>query len=162
MSLCECHLQEAGGFARCVELTKQLPAPMYMIQEEKHLDLEEFIAILHDSGLGLRRPMNDSGHLRRMLDGANLLVTARHEGKLIGVLRGLSDFCYRSFIADLAVARAFQGKGIGREMLQFTRALAPEARLILFSAEAAVPFYQKLGFKLHDHCYQLKPGDEMV
>lgn len=134
---------------------------MHTIQVEKSLDLEEFVAILNDSGLGLRRPMDDPDHLGRMLAGSNLLVTARLEGRLVGVLRGLSDFCYRCFIADLAVSKALQGKGIGREMLQFTRALAPDARLILFAAEDAEPFYQKLGFKLHERCYQLKPGELM-
>ena len=76
-------------------------------------------------------------------------------------MRALSDFCYRSFIADLAVAKAFQGRGIGREMVKFAREQAPEARLFLFSAEDAEMFYQKLGFKLHERCYQLKPGEKL-
>lgn len=132
---------------------------MISFQVEKNLSLEEYIFILNDSGLGKRRPMHDSDHLRRMIEGSNLLVTAREKNQLVGMLRGLSDFCYRCFIADLAVAKAFQGKGIGREILQFTRSLAPDTRLILFAAEDAEPFYQKLGFKLHEHCYQLKPED---
>lgn len=134
---------------------------MVTIQVEASISLEEFIFILDDSGLGKRRPMNDPDHLYRMIQGSNLLVTARQNGHLIGLLRGLSDFCYRCFIADLAVAKAHQGKGIGRKILQFTRNLAPEARLFLFSAEDAEPFYQKLGFQLHERCYQLKPGEIM-
>jgi GNAT superfamily N-acetyltransferase len=128
---------------------------------EPTLSLEEYIFILNDSGLGRRRPMDNPRLLDAMLKGSNLLVTARREGQLVGVLRGLSDFCYRSFVADLAVAKAHQGEGIGRSILSFTRNLAPGARLFLFSAEDAEPFYQKLGFQLHDRCYQLKPGEEM-
>jgi GNAT superfamily N-acetyltransferase len=135
---------------------------MISFQVEKNLSLEEYIFILNDSGLGTRRPMHDHAHLRRMIEGSNLLVTVREDGQLLGFLRGLSDFCYRCFIADLAVAKAQQRKGIGREILQFTRSLAPDARLILFAAEDAEPFYQKLGFKLHEHCYQLKPEDVLV
>lgn len=134
---------------------------MLTIQVESNLSLEEYRFILHDSGLGKRRPMDDSEHLRRMIEGSNLLVTAREDGRLVGFLRGLSDFCYRCFIADLAVAKAYQGKGIGRKILQFTRDLAPDARLFLFAAEDAEPFYQKLGFHLHERCYQLKPEEEM-
>ena len=135
---------------------------MITFQVEKELALEEYVFILEDSGLGKRRPMEDREHLNRMIKGSNLLVTARENGNLVGFLRGLSDFCYRCFIADLAVAKAHQGKGIGREILKFTRSLAPEARLILFAAEDAEPFYQKLGFKPHERCYQLKPGETLL
>lgn len=132
---------------------------MFTIQVEASISLAEFIFILSDSGLCERRPMDDSAHLQKMLDGANLIVTAREDGQLVGFLRGLSDHCYRCFVADLAICKAFQGKGIGRKILQYTRDLAPDARLILVSAEDAVPFYQKLGFKRHERCYQLKPGE---
>jgi len=134
---------------------------MVTFQVELLLSLEEFVFILDDSGLGKRRPMDNPGHLQRMIEGSNLIVTARDNGKLVGFLRALTDHCYRCFIADLAVAKAYQGKGIGRKILQFTRELAPEARLILFAAEDAEPFYQKLGFTLHEHCYQLKPGEPL-
>lgn len=135
---------------------------MILFQVEKNLSLEEYILILNSSGLGKRRPMHDPDHLKRMIHGSNLLVTAREGEELIGLLRGLSDYCYRCFIADLAVSEEFQGKGVGREILRFTRSLAPDARLILFAAEDAESFYQKLGFKAHEHCYQLKPEDPIL
>ena len=135
---------------------------MISFQIEKSLSIEEYVFILDDSGLGKRRPMNHPDHLSRMIQGSNLLVTAREDGQLIGFLRGLSDFCYRCFIADLAVSKAYQGKGIGKELLKFTRSLAPEARLILFAAEDAEAFYQKLGFKPHEHCYQLKRDEPIL
>lgn len=133
---------------------------MISIQVEPQIPLEEYCWILEDSGLGLRRPIQDLSHLQRMLSGYNLLVTAREDGKLVAFLRGLTDHCYRCFVADLAVAKAYQRQGVGRKLLEFTRDLAPEARLILFSAEDAVPFYEKLGFHLHERCYQLKAGEE--
>jgi len=131
-------------------------------QVELALGLNEFQFILEDSGLSARRPMEDPQLLERMLLGSNLLITARSDGQLVGFLRGLSDFCYRSFIADLAVSQAYQRKGIGRQLLKIAREQAPEARLILFSAEDALPFYQKLGFHLHERCYQLKVGEELL
>lgn len=129
---------------------------------ENGISLQEFQSILEDSGLSARRPMEDPLLLERMLLGSNLLITARSEGQLVGFLRGLSDFCYRSFIADLAVAHSYQRKGIGRQLIQVARNQAPEARLILFSAEDALPFYEKLGFHLHERCYQLKAGEELL
>ncbi|MCE2777530.1 MAG: GNAT family N-acetyltransferase [Algoriphagus sp.] len=133
-----------------------------IFQVENVITLIEFQIILEDSGLSKRRPMEDPQLLERMIKGANLIISARSEGQLVGLLRGLSDFCYRSFIADLAVARSFQRKGIGRQLIQVARNQAPEARLILFSAEDAAPFYKKLGFHLHERCYQLKAGEELL
>ena len=135
---------------------------MISYQVELSLELIEFQSILEDSGLSARRPMEDPLLLERMLLGSNLLITARSEGQLVGFLRGLSDFCYRSFIADLAVAHSYQRKGIGRQLIQEARNQAPDARLILFSAEDALPFYEKLGFHLHERCYQLKAGEELL
>ena len=106
--------------------------------------------------------MDDLNLLERMISGSNLLVTARAEGQLVGLLRGISDHCYRSFIADLAVSQDYQRKGIGRQLLKIAREQAPEARLILFSAEDALPFYEKLGLHLHERCYQLKVGEELL
>lgn len=135
---------------------------MISIQVEKELALEEYIFILEDSGLGKRRPMENPDHLKRMLLGSNLLITARENGELRGFMRGLTDHCYRCFIADLAVAKDFQGKGIGKMMLQFLKNLDPEARIFLFSAEDAEPFYNKIGFTLHERCYQLKPDEKIA
>ena len=133
-----------------------------VFQVEYGISLQEFQFILEDSGLSARRPMEDPLLLERMIKGSNLLITARLEGQLVGLLRGLSDFCYRSFIADLAVAHSYQRKGIGRQLIQVARNQAPDARLILFSAEDALPFYEKLGFHLHERCYQLKAGEELL
>ena len=135
---------------------------MISYQVELALGLNEFQFILEDSGLSARRPMEDPQLLERMLLGSNLLITARSDGQLVGFLRGLSDFCYRSFITDLAVSQAYQRNGIGRQLLKIAREQAPEARLILFSAEDALPFYEKLGFHLHERCYQLKVGEELL
>lgn len=132
---------------------------MISYEIEKNLALAEFIYVLSDSGLGKRRPMDDEGHLHRMLVNSNLVIVAREGGEILGVLRALTDFSYRTFIADLAVVSKRQGEGIGRGMLEYARSLAPESRLILFAAEGAIGFYRKLGFQLHERCYQLKPEE---
>ena len=132
---------------------------MVSIQIEQTITLEEFMKVLNESGLGKRRPMDDHKLLKQMILGTNLWVTAREEETLIGLMRGISDYCYRTFVADLAVIKSHQGKGIGKEILACTREVAPTARLFLFSAEDAEGFYKKLGFHLHERCYQLKTGE---
>jgi GNAT superfamily N-acetyltransferase len=135
---------------------------MISYQLEAEISINEFQSILEESGLARRRPMDNLNLLARMISGSNLLITARAEGQLVGLLRGISDHCYRSFITDLAVSQDYQRKGIGRQLLTIAREQAPEARLILFSAEDAAPFYENLGFHLHERCYQLKAGEELL
>jgi len=135
---------------------------MISYQLETEISLTEFLSILEESGLARRRPMEDLNLLERMISGSNLLITARAEGQLVGLLRGISDHCYRSFITDLAVSQDYQRKGIGRQLLTIAREQAPEARLFLFSAEDAAPFYENLGFHLHERCYQLKAGEVLL
>ncbi len=38
-----------------------------------------------------------------MCENANLIVTARLDGKLIGVARSITDFAYCTYLSDLAV-----------------------------------------------------------
>lgn len=90
------------------------------------------------------------------------MIVAEEGEAFLGVLRTLADFSYRTFIANLAVVSEKQGEGIGRVMLQFARSFAPEARLVLFAAKDVAPFYQKLGFKPNEQCYQLKAEESFL
>jgi GNAT superfamily N-acetyltransferase len=135
---------------------------MINFQIEKDIRLNEYIEVLEKSGLANRRPMDNPDLLNRMLINSNLLITARCHGQPVGILRGLTDFSYRTFVADLAVIRDFQNQGIGRGLLEEARKSASEARLFLFSAEDAEGFYQKLGFQLHERCYHLKPEERLL
>lgn len=64
---------------------------------EKNLFLQEYLYVLRDSGLGKRRPMHDPDHLERMLHDSNMVVVARQEEEVLGVLRGLRDFLVNCF-----------------------------------------------------------------
>ena len=86
--------------------------------------------------------------LQRMLDGANLLITARDEasGVILGVARALTDNAYACYLSDLAVDRAVQGQGIGTRLIEVTRELAGEETMcLLVAAPASVEFYRKIG-----------------
>lgn len=109
---------------------------------------EEFRDVLVSSGLGERRPVDDLPRLQAMLDKADLVVTARDAdtGRLLGIARSLTDFCFACYLSDLAVDSGCQGKGIGRKLLALTRELAgPQSMCLLLSAPGAVSFYEKIG-----------------
>lgn len=127
--------------------------------QEPHLSLEEFLSILVRSGLSERRPVNDEDRLERMLRNADLIVTARSFGNLVGVSRALTDGAYCTYLSDLAVDRAFQGRGIGRRLIEEThRAAGVETTLILLAAPNARTYYPHIGMEAHDSCWVLLPG----
>jgi GNAT superfamily N-acetyltransferase len=119
------------------------------------LDAVEFRDLLVDSTLGERRPIDDLERLKMMVRHANLIVTARANGLLVGVARSLTDFAYCTYLSDLAVRKTFQKQGIGRELIRQTKLLSPQAKLILLSAPAAVEYYPRIGMTRHEQCYIL-------
>jgi GNAT superfamily N-acetyltransferase len=125
--------------------------------------VEEYIDVLNRSTLGRRRPVDDRACIAGMLRNANLLVTARLAGKLVGVARSVTDFTYCCYLSDLAVDEALQKQGIGRELIRRTRAeLGPRCTLILLAAPAAVDYYPRLNFEHHPQAWVLKPGVELT
>jgi predicted N-acetyltransferase YhbS len=129
---------------------------------EKDLSEKEFRNVLISSTLGARRPVNDSERLRKMLQHGNLIVTARDNGRLIGVSRSLSDFAFCTYLSDLAVDQEYQKQGIGRELIRQTKLAAPMTKLILLAAPAAVSYYPKIGMKQFEYCYYLDDIAELI
>jgi predicted N-acetyltransferase YhbS len=130
-------------------------------QVEYTLDPSEFIDVLNRSTLGERRPVDDFKRITEMCKNANLVVTARLNGKLIGVARSITDFVYCTYLSDLAVDEAYQKMGIGKKLIEETKKQAPQAKLILLSAPAAIDYYPKIGMKRHDHCFILDDVKEL-
>lgn len=130
-------------------------------QIENNLNASEFREVLINSTLGERRPIDDEERIRKMVENANLIVTARHEGKLVGVARSVTDFVYCTYLSDLAVDVAYQKQGIGKELIKQTKLAAPQANLILLSAPAAVNYYPKIGMDRHDACFLLRDVNKL-
>lgn len=122
---------------------------------EPTLSAVDFIDVLRRSTLAERRPVDDAGTIRGMLEHADLIVTARTgEGLLVGVSRAITDFSYCTYLADLAVDEAWQGKAIGQELLRRTHEAAGlHTTLILLAAPKARSYYPHIGMKQHDSCW---------
>ncbi|RZK95110.1 MAG: GNAT family N-acetyltransferase, partial [Methylobacterium sp.] len=81
-----------------------MPAIAYGIEPD--LDAAEFRRVLIESGLAVRRPIDDPSRLARMLAQADLVVTARRDGDLVGIARTHTDFAFCAYLSDLAVSRS--------------------------------------------------------
>lgn len=127
-------------------------------QEEPGLAVAEFIAVLEKSTLAERRPIEDIPRMDQMLRGASLILTARtRSGELVGVSRSLTDRSYSTYLADLAVAASYQGRGIGRELIRRTHETAGlHTNLILIAAPGARTYYPHIGLAAHDSCWMIR------
>ena len=131
-------------------------------QIEAKLSPGEFKEVLIKSTLGERRPIDEPDRIEKMVKNGNLLITARENGKLVGVARSITDFVFCTYLSDLAVDVAYQKQGIGKELIRQTKLAAPEALLILLSAPAAVNYYPKIGMSRHDHCFLLMQESDLI
>ena len=111
------------------------------------LDLDAVVDVYRDSTLGLRRPVDDRERMKQMLERANLVVSAWDGDRLVGIARSLTDFCYATYLSDLAVRRAYQRKGIGNALIERTQHEGGRATIFLFAAPAAVDYYPRVGFR---------------
>jgi GNAT superfamily N-acetyltransferase len=125
--------------------------------DEPGLGVDEFIDVLWRSMLAERRPVDDRGRIARMLAHADIRLCAREAGgRLIGVARALTDFAYCCYLSDLAVDAAWQRRGIGRELIHRTQALAgPETLLLLLAAPKAMSYYPHIGLTRSERAFTL-------
>lgn len=123
-------------------------------QLEPRLAVAEFVEVLRRSTLAERRPVDQADIMAGMLRHADVIVTARCDGRLVGVARAITDFSFCTYLSDLAVDEAVQRQGIGRELLRRAHAAAGlHTRLILLAAPKAVGYYPHIGMKRHDSCW---------
>ncbi len=112
-------------------------------------------ALYADCSLGARRPIDDDARFGAMLAHANLTVTAWDGGTLVGISRSLTDFGFTTYLD------AWQRHGIGRELIRRTQQAAPQAKIVLLAAPAAVDYYPRVGFRHHASAWLLDPDDAL-
>lgn len=131
----------------------------YCLNEK--LSAEDFIDILERSGLSERRPVDQPHVIEKMVDHANLLVSARDENnQLVGLARCVTDYVYCCYLSCLAVDKNYQRQGIGKAIIKVILNTIGEQATLLLSAPGVENYYLKSGFKLASHAYLIKPGEQ--
>lgn len=125
---------------------------------ENDLDRDEFIDVLRRSTLAERRPVDEPERIDKMLQFANLIVTARdrsNDNLLVGISRCLTDFAFCCYCSDLAVDVAYQKGGIGRRLLEESESHAGDCGLFfLHAAPTARPYYPHIGMLPMDNAFK--------
>ncbi|AJS58554.1 GNAT family N-acetyltransferase [Paenibacillus sp. IHBB 10380] len=97
---------------------------------------------------GIKRPADDLERIQRMIDNADVNISAWDGDKLVGIARGITDFSYCCYLSDLAVCQEYQKTGIGTELVERLREhLGEEVSLLLLSAPTAMEYYPRIGFE---------------
>ncbi len=97
---------------------------------------------------GINRPVTDLDRLQKMIDNADILVSAWDGEQPVGIARAITDYVFCSYLSDLAVRREYQKQGIGKELINVLRGhLGEEIMLLLLAAPSAMEYYPQLGFE---------------
>ena len=113
------------------------------------IDIADAADVYEQSGLGVRRPMDDERRFKAMMRHANLIVAAYDGTRMVGIVRCLTDDCYVTYVSDLAVSFEYQRQGVGRGLLDEVARQIPGVKMVLLAAPDAREYYGKVGFEQH-------------
>ncbi|HLU21068.1 MAG TPA: GNAT family N-acetyltransferase [Bacillaceae bacterium] len=95
----------------------------------------------------IKRPYDDLDRIQKMIEHADIIITAWDGEKLVGIARAVTDYSYCCYLSDLAVDIEYQKQGIGKELIHLLQEkIGEEVALILLSAPTAMEYYPQLGF----------------
>ena len=126
-----------------------------IIIKEERLNSSEYIDFLKRTDLGSQYPKERFyERIEKLVKNVSISLVARNEkGLIVGVLFGLTDFCYWLYITDLGVDRNYERQGIGSRLMKKAHEIAggeKDIAVYLIANDNAIPFYEKLGMKKAD------------
>ncbi len=84
---------------------------------------------------------------KRAFENSYTVLFVFEEDKLVGFGRAISDGEYQAAIYDLAILPSYQGKGIGKMILQEIIKKTPDCNFILYASPGKEEFYERSYFK---------------
>lgn len=128
---------------------------MEIVYKENVIPSVEQIVALYDLA-GLPRPTQDLLRIKKIYDHANLIISAWHDQKLVGIARSITDFAWSCYLADLAVLPDYQKQGIGNRLIQITKSkVGEETMILLLSVPTAMEYYPKVGFTKENRSFAI-------
>jgi len=115
--------------------------------QEQTLAASDYIACVGRTTLGQGRPLGNPERIQQILDNSPVIITARDEdGTLLGLFRGITDWHWVCYCADLAVVEGQQGKGIGKALMdKAAEILGPRVAITLLAKPETEGFYRAIG-----------------
>ena len=136
----------------------KIPDEPFTLREER-LSAEEYTDFLKRTDLGSQYPKERfNERIERLVGNVSISLTVRNEeGRLIGVLFGLTDYCYWLYVTDFGVDRKYERQGLGTILMHTAHDIAggeKDIAVYLIANENSIPFYEKIGMKKADDVMQ--------
>ncbi|RCU50876.1 N-acetyltransferase [Corallincola holothuriorum] len=116
-----------------------------VISSQDELTSDEVVALYRAVGWSAA---DKPSQLLAALRGSHGLVTARLDGRLIGLANAISDGHLVVYYPHMLVHPDFQGKGIGRQIMTALQSKYADFHQQMLTADGdAIAFYQTMGFE---------------
>jgi len=115
----------------------------YRIQRNvEHIDWQVVCRVLQEAGLAVH-PVELT---RKAFENSCCKVFVFDNDLLIGVGRAISDGAYQAAIYDIAVLPTYQGRKVGKLIVDEIHKDLQKINIILYASPGKEPFYRKLGY----------------
>lgn len=115
----------------------------YRIQENSdNVNWQEVCSVLREAGLAT----HSAELTRKAFENSYRVVFVFNNESLIGVGRAISDGAYQAAIYDIAVRPSYQGKNIGRLIVEEIHKGLENMNIILYASPGKEPFYRKIDY----------------
>jgi GNAT superfamily N-acetyltransferase len=109
-----------------------------------HIGEQEVVALYRAHGWS---SADKPGELLAALRNSHCLVTARDDGRLVGLANAISDGHLVAYFPHMLVHPAHQRRGLGRAMVELLMARYKGFHQLMLTADGdAVGFYERVGF----------------
>jgi len=110
----------------------------------EQVDWEELSALFKAAPLGDK----PAASLQTVFGNSRYRWFVRDQGRLVGVGRALADGVDTSYICDVAILPAYQGMGLGKQIVgRLVEQSRGHKKILLYAVPGKEPFYRKFGFQ---------------
>ena len=122
----------------------EMGAMPYRVQKCcENTDWQAVFGVLQEAGLASSHTVE---LVRKAFENSYCAVFVYEDNLLIGIGRAISDGAYEAAIYDIAVLPNYQGKKVGKLILDEIHKELQNVNIILFARPGKEAFYSKLGY----------------
>jgi N-acetylglutamate synthase-like GNAT family acetyltransferase len=117
-----------------------------VFRDTKEIDWDQLLELQHSAAWCRHRSLEQ---LTKAIHNSQLLITAWEGNRLIACARVLTDYVYRAVVFDVIVHPDYQGKGLGRQVMEQIvnhPSLKEVEYYFLYTADKQ-GFYRRLGWQ---------------
>ena len=114
----------------------------HIVETCEGIEWKRVAEVIREAGLGDRMALE----LKRVFEASQKVAFAYDDELLVGTGRALSDGVWQAAIYDITVHPDYQGRGLGRAVMESLVEQLGDCNVILFARPEKVGFYKRLGF----------------